>query len=48
MWWFKFQRNDFTGVRLLAGAAGANVKKFKELTNQEFDDSNKDRNPSSY
>ena len=35
-------------VRLLAGAAGAHVKKFKELTNQDFDDSGKDRNPSSY
>ena len=35
-------------VRLLAGAAGAHVKKFKELTNQDFDDSDKDRNPSSY
>ena len=35
-------------VRLLAGAAGAHVKKFKELTNQTYDESSKDNNPSSY
>jgi len=35
-------------VRLLAGAAGAHVKKFKELTNQKYDESKKDTNPSSY
>ena len=35
-------------VRLLAGAAGAHVKKFKELTNQDYDESDKDTNPSSY
>ena len=35
-------------VRLLAGAAGSSVKKFKELTNQDYDSSNKDTNPSSY
>jgi 4-hydroxy-2-oxoheptanedioate aldolase len=35
-------------VRLLAGAAGAHVKKFKELTNQDHDESDKDTNPSSY
>jgi len=35
-------------VRLLAAGAGAHVKKFKELTNQKFDESKKDTNPSSY
>ena len=35
-------------VRLLAGAAGAHVKKFKELTGENYDESNKDTNPSSY
>jgi len=46
-WGFDFVTitND---VRLLAGAAGAHVKKFKELTNQEHDESSKDTNPSSY
>jgi hypothetical protein len=33
---------------LLAGAAGAHVKKFKELTGENYDESNKDTNPSSY
>ena len=46
-WGFDFVTitND---VRLLAGAAGAHVKKFKELTNQDYDETNKDTNPSSY
>ena len=46
-WGFDFVTitND---VRLLAGAAGAHVKKFKELTNQEHDETGKDTNPSSY
>ena len=46
-WGFDFVTitND---VRLLAGAAGAHVKKFKELTNQDHDESDKDTNPSSY
>ena len=35
-------------VRLLSGAAAAHVKKFKELTNQNHDESDKDNNPSSY
>ena len=35
-------------VRLLAGAAGAHVKKFKELTGENYDESSKDTNPSSY
>ena len=35
-------------VRLLAGAASAHVKKFKELTNQKYDESGKNNNPSSY
>ena len=35
-------------VRLLAGAAGAHVKKFKELTGENYDESNKDTNLSSY
>ena len=35
-------------VRLLAGAAGAHVKKFKDLTNQKPDENNKDSSPSSY
>ena len=35
-------------VRLLAGAAGAHVKKLKEPTGENYDESNKDTNPSSY
>ena len=35
-------------VRLLSGAAAAHVRKFKELTNQKHDESDKDNNPSSY
>ena len=35
-------------VRLLASAAGAHVKKFKELTGENYDESSKDTNPSSY
>ena len=35
-------------VRLLSGAAGAHVKKFKEFTNQKTMISDKDNNPSSY
>ena len=35
-------------VRLLAGAAGSNVKKFKELTGSDVNETNKDTDPSSY
>ena len=35
-------------VRLLSGAAATHVRKFKELTNQNYDESDKDNNPSSY
>ena len=35
-------------VRLLAGAAGAHVRKFKELTGENYDESSKDTNASSY
>ena len=35
-------------VRMLSGAAGENVKKFKELTGQNYESSDKDNNPSSY
>ena len=35
-------------VRLLSGAAAAHVRKFKDLTNQKHDESDKDNNPSSY
>jgi 4-hydroxy-2-oxoheptanedioate aldolase len=35
-------------VRLLAGAAGEHVKKFKNLIGEEHDESVKDTNPSSY
>ena len=35
-------------VRLLSGAAATHVRKFKELTNQNHDESDKDNNPSSY
>ena len=35
-------------VRLLSGAAASHVRKFKDLTNQKHDESDKDNNPSSY
>ena len=35
-------------VKLLANAAGAHVKKFKELTGENYDEPSKNTNPSSY